>query len=197
MTNAPTPKTTAELLGVLDDVRARVAAGDSFEGSLEYLMPYDEEGVLVEGADFMVRAAYRVGNSQGQGGMRLVGEQKEQAAPLLVVDKATGAWVSGGPLTGEESCRVAASVMPGWDAALVDTLYGAWMRADGEAVAVAFEGGGATVTEGTPRPGEDWVRVSGARLDRLRAAAVGGDLDVHSLVALAVDNLLDGMGGRG
>ena len=73
--NKPIPMTTEVLLNILDDIRARVAAGDSFEGSIEYLMPYDEDMELVEGADFMVHAAYRIGNSLGQGGMRLIGRR--------------------------------------------------------------------------------------------------------------------------
>ena len=58
-----------ELLAVLDDIRAVVAADDSFEGSIEYLIPEQE----LE-ADFAVRASYRTGNSMGQGGVRLIGE---------------------------------------------------------------------------------------------------------------------------
>lgn len=55
-----------ELVSILDDIRERVAAGDSYEGNLQYFIsdsdhPYD------------VAAAYRTGNSLGQGGMRLVG----------------------------------------------------------------------------------------------------------------------------
>lgn len=68
----PVPMTSDELLEVLDDLTARVRAGDSFEGSLEYLMPTDE--VVPDGTEFMVRAAYRIGNTLGQGGMRLIGD---------------------------------------------------------------------------------------------------------------------------
>lgn len=66
-TGKPVAMTTEELLQVLDDIRARVADGDSFEGHIEYSMP-DEPGT----ADFMVRAGYRIGNSLGQGGFRIV-----------------------------------------------------------------------------------------------------------------------------
>lgn len=72
--NKPVPMTKETLLALLDDIRAHVDAGDSMEGSLEYLMPWDEEkNEIIEGADFVVRAAYRIGNLQGQGGMRLIG----------------------------------------------------------------------------------------------------------------------------
>lgn len=60
-----------ELLAVLDDIRAVVAADDSFEGSIEYLIPLPEQELE---ADFAVRASYRTGNSMGQGGVRLIGE---------------------------------------------------------------------------------------------------------------------------
>lgn len=68
----PEPMTRTQLLEVLDDIRERVAAGDSFEGSLEYTMPGvdSEEDLSVE---FMVIGAWRFGNLQGQGGMRMVG----------------------------------------------------------------------------------------------------------------------------
>jgi hypothetical protein len=61
------------LLALLDDIRTHVEAGDSLEGSLEYTMPFDADGEIIENADFVVRAVYRVGNLQGQGSMRLVG----------------------------------------------------------------------------------------------------------------------------
>lgn len=60
--------TKDQLLAVLDDIRAGVAAGDSFEGSIEYLMP----GPLGLGGDFAVRASYRIGNTMGQGGLRVI-----------------------------------------------------------------------------------------------------------------------------
>lgn len=60
----------AALLSALDDIRYRVALGDSLEGSIEWLMP---EGPEAGPRDFAVRAAWRVGNLQGQGGMRMIG----------------------------------------------------------------------------------------------------------------------------
>lgn len=75
MPNFPVPATKEELLGILDDMRARVESGDSFEGSVEYLMP--EPGDPPE-AQFRVRAAWRVGNTMGQGGMRMVGSLEPQ-----------------------------------------------------------------------------------------------------------------------
>jgi hypothetical protein len=57
-------------VALLDDVRQRVASGDSFEGSLSYEFPWDGD----EPKGFRVRASYRIGNSEGQGGMRMIGE---------------------------------------------------------------------------------------------------------------------------
>lgn len=112
MMNKSVAMTTAELVEVLKDILARVEGHDSFEGSLEYLMPMPEqdhelaimtvdEGFCCitcgmgnktrenlqkdhggdskttesgERTDFMVRTSYRVGNSMGQGGMRVIGE---------------------------------------------------------------------------------------------------------------------------
>jgi hypothetical protein len=70
----PEPMTKAQLLEVIDDIRMRVEAGDSYEGFLNYLMPYDDDDEIIEDAVFVVEARYRVGNLQGQGGMRMVGK---------------------------------------------------------------------------------------------------------------------------
>jgi hypothetical protein len=66
----PVTITRDELLAILDDIRARVATGDSFEGHVEWMIPGDP-GASLE--DFDVRAGYRTGNLQGQGGMRVIG----------------------------------------------------------------------------------------------------------------------------
>jgi len=62
------------LLHILDDIRAKVAAGDSFEGSIEYLIP---EADGAPAGSFDVRASYRIGNLHGQGGMRMIGRWAE------------------------------------------------------------------------------------------------------------------------
>lgn len=76
--NLPVYLTQQDLLAVLDDMRERVAAGDSFEGSIEYTMPWSQEiGDPVtdpRGPGFRVRAAYRVGNTMGQGSLIVIGE---------------------------------------------------------------------------------------------------------------------------
>ena len=75
MGNYPVPVSRESLLAVLDDIRHHVAHGDSFEGSLEYLMPEPGDPPEVE---FRLRAAYRIGNLQGQGGMRMIGSLEPQ-----------------------------------------------------------------------------------------------------------------------
>jgi hypothetical protein len=77
----PVYLTVDELVALLDDLRTRVAAGDSFEGSIEYTMPWsvelgDPEDDPSGQPGFRVRAAYRVGNTMGQGGMVMVGEMR-------------------------------------------------------------------------------------------------------------------------
>lgn len=82
--HVPAPLTLAQLLDVLDDIRARVAAGDSFEGNLEYLMPYPDESHpdgYPDEVEFLVKGNYRVGNTMGQGGMRLIGSLEESPEP--------------------------------------------------------------------------------------------------------------------
>jgi hypothetical protein len=73
MANFPVPVSKDELLAVLDDIRERVLHDDSFEGTVSYSLP--EPGDAPE-MQFRLRAAYRVGNLAGQGGMRLIGSMK-------------------------------------------------------------------------------------------------------------------------
>jgi hypothetical protein len=54
---------------LLEEMARDVRMGDSFEGTFAYEMQRD--------GSFKVRAAYRVGNLQGQGGMRLIEEPSE------------------------------------------------------------------------------------------------------------------------
>ena len=68
--NLPVPMTYEALAAVLRGMADLVEAGDSFEGSIEYLMPTPDDPA---DADVMARAAFRIGNLQGQGGMRIIG----------------------------------------------------------------------------------------------------------------------------
>jgi hypothetical protein len=65
---------TEELLDMLREIVAGVESGDTMEGSIEFLIPYEGDP---EGTDFMVRASYRVGNLMGQGGIRMFGDMVE------------------------------------------------------------------------------------------------------------------------
>ncbi|MFE6815957.1 hypothetical protein [Streptomyces sp. NPDC057677] len=64
-----------ELLDLLDDIRARVADGDSFEGHIRYLIA-DRSSQH----PFDVTALYRIGNRGGQGGTRLIGAEQLDGA---------------------------------------------------------------------------------------------------------------------
>lgn len=65
-----------DLAVLLRSLAESVESGDSMEGSLEYLIPD-------EGFGLCVRAAYRVGNRDGQGGMVTIGEQAPAPDGLL------------------------------------------------------------------------------------------------------------------
>lgn len=90
----------SELLSLLDDIRDRVARGDSLEGNLQYLLadinaehPYD------------VAATYRVGNLMGQGGCVLVGAD---TGPI----RCTRCKQDDGPFTDASLCEACARPMP-------------------------------------------------------------------------------------
>jgi len=74
MPNMPVPCCKETLLALLDDIRHHVEHNDSFEGFVEYTMPIGGDDQVIEDADFLLRASYRIGNSQGQGGMRMIGK---------------------------------------------------------------------------------------------------------------------------
>lgn len=69
----PVAMSRDELLALLTDMIERVRLWDSFGGSIEY----DALDHLPEGKDFWVHGVYRMGNSEGQGGVRMIGEVHE------------------------------------------------------------------------------------------------------------------------
>jgi len=76
--NEHIPMSFAELAVLLKDMARAVEEHDSFEGSVEYLMPSSmKPDIDIDEAqpDVMVRAVYRHGNSLGQGGVRIIGTQ--------------------------------------------------------------------------------------------------------------------------
>lgn len=58
-----------DLIATLKDIIGLIEADDSMEGSFEYTF-----GEECERGEFMVRAAFRTGNSMGQGGITLIGD---------------------------------------------------------------------------------------------------------------------------
>ncbi len=58
------------LLSILDDIRKRVIEDDSFEGFLSYSCMIEE--IPCERHEFEVEARYRIGNQDGQGGVRII-----------------------------------------------------------------------------------------------------------------------------
>lgn len=64
------PVTQQELLAILDDIRELVLRGDSWEGYLNYVLPDENDPANIYAR---VEARYRVGNLEGQGGMRMIG----------------------------------------------------------------------------------------------------------------------------
>lgn len=69
----PKKLTKQELLDVLMRIVVSVRANDSFDGSIEYAANTPD--------DYDVMASFRVGNSEGQGGVVLIGENVEPAPP--------------------------------------------------------------------------------------------------------------------
>ena len=61
--------TRTQLLAELDGLRRSIEHDDSFEGSISYEITIEPEG---DEPVFLVMAALRIGNSMGQGGMRLL-----------------------------------------------------------------------------------------------------------------------------
>ena len=75
----PVPMTASELADLLRDLAEAVRTGDSLEGSLEYLLPDDDDANARH--ELMVQAALRTGNRNGQGGMITIGRYVEDPAP--------------------------------------------------------------------------------------------------------------------
>jgi len=77
------PQTKAQLIAALDQIRQAVEADDSFEGFIEYTISQVRPGPTTNhrtsmiddcrSPGFAVKAFWRVGNSQGQGGSISIG----------------------------------------------------------------------------------------------------------------------------
>lgn len=68
--NRPAPASTHDVTATLINAAARVAENDSWEGTITWTLPDDDEPEL-EGAEFGLMARYRIGNRDGQGGLRV------------------------------------------------------------------------------------------------------------------------------
>lgn len=73
--HVPEPMTYYALADLLEDMAASIRAGDSWEGFVEYLLPTDSE--YDDGLQVDVRARYRIGNLDGQGGYRFIGSLRQ------------------------------------------------------------------------------------------------------------------------
>lgn len=70
--NPMEPMTKGQLFALIDDIHERIHEGDSFEGRLIWAIPDPDEDDLPE-IVARVEACYRIGNRDGQGGMRMIG----------------------------------------------------------------------------------------------------------------------------
>jgi hypothetical protein len=66
----PVNTSKEDLLAIIDNIRDLIEINDSFEGQLIYSMPGEEKAEH----PFDVYACFRIGNSRGQGGIRMIGE---------------------------------------------------------------------------------------------------------------------------
>ena len=73
--HTPDLMTKAQMVDLFQELLIRIEVGDSFEGWVEWLLPGLDAPPDIVGA---VRARYRIGNTEGQGGMRFVGELVEK-----------------------------------------------------------------------------------------------------------------------
>lgn len=78
--NLPVGSTYDVVATMLRNLSELVASGDSYEGSIEWTMPVmPEHETHDEQPEVMVRAVFRVGNTQGQGGVQIIGTMGRQA----------------------------------------------------------------------------------------------------------------------
>jgi hypothetical protein len=71
----PEPMTKAQMVELFTDLLMRIDLGDSWEGFVEWNMPDPDVDADVVA---MVVARYRIGNREGQGGMRFIGPLVEK-----------------------------------------------------------------------------------------------------------------------
>ena len=65
------PRTKDQLIELLEYMLTAVRADDSLEGFINYIQPTEQDVPC----EFLVQAAFRIGNRMGQGSMILVGTE--------------------------------------------------------------------------------------------------------------------------
>ncbi len=75
---APVNVSHEALVALLEDVLEHVRQGDSFEGHVTYAIPEDPASPP---HSFDVEARFRIGNLQGQGGLRMIGRWVDAPPP--------------------------------------------------------------------------------------------------------------------
>lgn len=63
-----------DFVTVLNNIANRIMKGDSFQGRIEWDAMPDVGFDDLEPGELMIQAVYRIGNSEGQGGYRFIGE---------------------------------------------------------------------------------------------------------------------------
>lgn len=66
--------THEELVATLRWLADAIEEGDSWEGFLRYSTLSDDDGNVIDGHGFAVAASLRIGNRDGQGGYRMIGD---------------------------------------------------------------------------------------------------------------------------
>jgi hypothetical protein len=67
----PVDMSHESLIALLEDILEHVREGDSMEGHITWAFPLDDDAPP---RTFGVQSTYRVGNLQGQGGTRMIGQ---------------------------------------------------------------------------------------------------------------------------
>lgn len=68
----PVKMSYTDLADLLSSMASLIRSGRSFDGFIEYQLPDPTETSTLT-TEVMVRGSYRIGNSDGQGGVRIIG----------------------------------------------------------------------------------------------------------------------------
>lgn len=70
----PIPVSKELLIKILEDILKGVKTGDTLEGHFEFTLNYENPQEEEEDEMFLVLTTYRIGNSRGLSGMRVLGK---------------------------------------------------------------------------------------------------------------------------